>query len=258
MDLSWFYQLFSARQRRRIRNLAKRLGVERRFLRLRRKGLAYLKGTGIEIGAFEHPAPVPRDCHVRYIDVITPDQAAVLFPEIDTSQLIPPDFVVDIDREGLQLFGAETQDFVIACHVIEHVANPGRFVAELTRVLRAGGFLVIAAPDKNFTFDRARPLTSIESLYEYYIHGRCETQPEDYREIIDFVHPQLAHATTAEIKRTLEAYHRRREHLSVWTAESFRTFLIAAFTWTESVMQPIYEVYPDRNRYEYFGVWKKS
>ena len=245
--------------RRRLRDIVEKLGYDRDlFARLRRPGLRMLRGGGIEIGAFEHPAPVPRRCRIEYVDVITPAQAKELFPEIDETRLVPVDHLVDIDAGGLGRFDAGSQDFVIACHVIEHVANPGRFVGELLRMLRPGGLLVIAAPDRDYTFDRNRPLTPQKLLERYFRTGRSPIGPEDYREVLTYVCTEQAGQSTEMQQQALEGFFRRREHLSVWTAESFREFLISAYGWNGVRMEPLYEVLPDRNRFEYFGVWKKT
>lgn len=243
--------------RKRLGALLRRLGMGPAFLKLRNEGYALLKGAGVEIGAFEHPAPLPRGCRVRYADVITPAQAAELFPEIDASRLVHPDLVVDLDADGLAALPSESLDFVIACHVIEHVANPGRLVAEMVRVVKVGGHVVIAAPDRDFTFDRRRAETPLAVLEGYFRHGRPPVGPEDYREMIAAVHPELEAAGPEAMQAALAEFHRRREHLSVWTAAGFRTFLIAAFDWCDARMEVRYEVMSDRNRFEYFGVWRR-
>lgn len=245
------------RLKKRLGGLLRRLGWQHKFLSLRKPGYAKLAGEGLEIGAFEHPAKVPRRCRVRYADVITPAQAAELFPEIDARRLVTPDYLLDLDAEGLRPIPSVSLDFVIACHVIEHVANPGRFIGELTRVVRIGGWLVIAAPDRDCTFDRRRALTPLDRLEGFYRQGRAPVGPEDYREMVECVHPELQRAPPEVIAEKLNGFFRRREHLSVWTAPAFREFLLAAFGWNRVEMEPLYEVMPDRNRFEYFGVWKR-
>ncbi len=244
--------------RKKIAGLLRRLGVRPVFLRLRDGGLALLRGEGVEIGAFEHPSKVPRGCRVRYADVLTPEQAAELFPEIDASRLLRPDLLVDLDADGLATIPSGSLDFVIACHVIEHVANPGRLVAEMVRVIKPGGHVVIAAPDRDFTFDRRRAETPIATLEDYFRNGRPPVGPEDYREMISAVHPELLQAGEEAIKAALTSFHRRREHLSVWTAAGFRRFLLEAFRWCDARMEPRHEVMSDRNRFEYFGVWRRT
>lgn len=64
-----------------------------------------------------------------------------------------------------------TYDFVIASHVLEHVANPLRALLEWRRVLRANGALLILVPDKQNTFDRKRPFTSFEHIQVDFAAG---------------------------------------------------------------------------------------
>ncbi|MFA6963002.1 MAG: methyltransferase domain-containing protein [Opitutaceae bacterium] len=235
-----------------------RLGWQQKFLHLRRPGLALLKGEGVEIGAFEHPSLVPHACRVRYADVITPEQAVRQYPEIDASRLVAIDYLLDLDVDGLAQIATGSLDFVIACHVIEHVANPGRLVAEMIRVVKVGGHVVIAAPDRDYTFDRLRKETPLSTLETYFRYGRSPIGPEDYREMIEANHPELRDADPAVVEGALRGLHDRREHLSVWTAAGFREFLLAAFGWCGAVMVPCYEVESDRNHFEYFGVWHRE
>jgi len=52
-------------------------------------------------------------------------------------------------------------DFVLASHVLEHVANPLRALAEWARVLRSDGLLVLVLPHRDATFDHRRPVTPL-------------------------------------------------------------------------------------------------
>jgi SAM-dependent methyltransferase len=254
--LRFLYRLVPTRFRKRLRRLLAPCGWEHRFLRLRRSGLAYLRGEGIEIGAFENPAPLPRGCLTHYVDAITPAQAAALFPEIDAATLVIPDHLIDLNREGLSTFVDSQWEYAIACHVIEHIENPGRLVGELFRVVRPGGLVVIAAPDKRFTFDQDRPETSDAALHRYFIEGRTVTTA-DYADISSYVNTADLQLGGEARLRQLEVYQSRREHLSVWTSAGFRRFWLAALEWNEVSAEPVYEVDGDHNRFEYFGVWRK-
>ncbi len=55
-------------------------------------------------------------------------------------------------------------DFLLASHVIEHVANPLRALGEWARVVRNGGAMVLVLPHKDGTFDHRRPVTTLEHL----------------------------------------------------------------------------------------------
>jgi len=242
--------------RKRIRRFLHTFRRELEFLRKRKLGYVFLKGEGLEIGAFEHSAPLPKRCKTYYVDAISREQAVELFPEIDPGILIAPDYLIDVNQDGLAKFPDDKWDYVIACHVIEHLANPGRFVGELFRVVRPGGYVVIAAPDKRYTFDRTRPQTELGTLYEFFCNGRSVT-PEDYKDISRFVNTADLELGPAEQKARLDCYYQRREHLSVWTSDNFRTFMASALAWNKVQALPVYEVDGEKSRFEYFGVWRK-
>lgn len=58
----------------------------------------------------------------------------------------------------------ESYDFVAACHVLEHVANPLRALAGWKRILKPSGTILLVLPDKAGTFDHRRPYTTFEHL----------------------------------------------------------------------------------------------
>jgi SAM-dependent methyltransferase len=49
-----------------------------------------------------------------------------------------------------------SQDFVVVKHVVEHFQDPIRFFHSSPRVLKPGGILFMALPDRDRTFDRGR------------------------------------------------------------------------------------------------------
>ena len=102
-------------------------------------GYALLHGVGLEIGALHQPAELPDGCSVEYADVTTPQQLGTLFPELDTSAMVPVQHVVDLDHRGLDRLPAGSRDFVIINHVIAYLANPISALEQLFRVLRPGG-----------------------------------------------------------------------------------------------------------------------
>jgi SAM-dependent methyltransferase len=57
-----------------------------------------------------------------------------------------------------------TYDFLLAAHVLEHVANPLRALAEWRRVLAPRGALLVIVPDQRGTFDHLRAPTTFEHV----------------------------------------------------------------------------------------------
>ena len=153
-----------------------------RHLLLNRYSLSflYLKGNGIEIGALHNPLKVPPRAKVRYVDRMTVADLRLQYPELKKKKLVPVDFVAD--GELLESVDDASQDFVIANHFLEHCQNPLLALENMFRVLRAEGILYLALPDKRFTFDRERPLTSLEHLLRDYREGPEWSRPGHFLE----------------------------------------------------------------------------
>ena len=150
-----------------------------------------LQGNGLEIGAFEHPAVLPEVCKVTYCDVISKTEALKLFPEVNKEELDEVDVILDIDKSGLSVFEDNSQDFVIINHVLEHLFDPVFAIRECFRVLKRGGTLVASVPDKRFTFDKNRTVTTDVEIFERIRRIPKIPTPEDYEDLLRNVHPEL-------------------------------------------------------------------
>jgi predicted SAM-dependent methyltransferase len=157
----------------------------------------YLRGEGIEIGALHNPLEVPNFVGVRYVDHLSVDELRKHYPELANEPLVDVD-VVD-DGERLSKIADATQDFVIANHFLEHCEDPLGALGNMMRVLRPGGLLYLAVPDKRYTFDADRPVTSIDHLLRDHREGPESSRREHYEEwarLVDKAEEPEAHATT--------------------------------------------------------------
>ncbi len=76
----------------------------------------------------------------------------------------PPGWQYVTEAADLTPIPAETYDFVLSSHTLEHIANPLRALTEWQRVLRPGGCLALIVPHKDGTFDHRRPVTTLDHL----------------------------------------------------------------------------------------------
>ncbi len=128
-----------------------------------------LSGRGLEIGALHFPANVPTRCEMEYCDAHSKAESVRLFPEIEPHALVEVNHLVNLDEQLLSVVVKPPYDFAIMNHVIEHVANPVLVLQELFAVVKPGGFVIVSAPDKEFTFDKPRQLTTNDHLFEEYM-----------------------------------------------------------------------------------------
>jgi SAM-dependent methyltransferase len=135
--------------------------------RLRRQiASQYLSGQGIEVGALHSPLDIPDDVKVSYVDRMSVDELRKQYPELAGHDLVKVD-IID-DGENLLAIADSSLDFVIANHMIEHCQNPIGTIKQHLRVLKPNGILYMAVPDMRYTFDRDRPVTSLDHLIRDY------------------------------------------------------------------------------------------
>jgi SAM-dependent methyltransferase len=118
----------------------------------------YLNGAGVEIGALDNPMKVPYGAKVLYVDHLNKCSLRKHYPEMKHVDIVDVDVVASVETLD-STFPLESLDFVIANHIIEHLSDPLGALKQFHRVLRVGGILHLAVPDRRATFDRDRPRT---------------------------------------------------------------------------------------------------
>ena len=90
------------------------------------------------------------------------------------------------EASDLQVIPEATYDFILASHVIEHIANPLQALSEWKRTLRNEGILVLLVPDKDGAFDHKRSITTLDHLIEDYEKSTKEDDLTHLPEIFEF------------------------------------------------------------------------
>lgn len=192
----------------------------------------YIRGSGIEIGALNLPLPVAEGVNVRFVDRETEEQLHDQYDELGMADVdfVDPD-VVD-DGEELRHFSDNSEDFVIASHVLEHLENPIKAFKNWLRVVKHGGIVYLALPDMRRCFDVGREITNVEHVIRDYEEG-----PEWSRSMAfqDFGKIYVAHgmdkglvehlhgeARTAREKHEAERLNRKNFsiHFHAWTPDA--------------------------------------
>jgi GT2 family glycosyltransferase/SAM-dependent methyltransferase len=141
---------------------------------------AFVAGEGIEIGPLHFPLRLPPRVSVRYVDRLPVTLLRRHYPELDELPLVEID--IGDDGERLATIGDCSQDFVIANHLLEHTEDPISAIASWLRVLRPGGVIYLAVPDKRHTFDIDRQPTPVEHMIRDYEEGPEGSRREHFED----------------------------------------------------------------------------
>jgi predicted SAM-dependent methyltransferase len=216
-------ELLPPRVARRVRTVHRAVRPDRVVSERMRIAKRYLAGDGIEIGALHNPLPVPKAARVRYVDRLSVPDLRAHYPELEQEPLVAVD-VID-DGERLATIGDATQDFVVANHFLEHTQDPIGTLLSAYRVLRPGGVLYLAVPDKRHTFDSERPLTPVDHLLRDHDEGAEVSRREHFEEwarLVDKVPADEVPRRAAELMEQDYSI-----HFHVWTQRELLELLLA-------------------------------
>ncbi len=187
----------------------------------------FLNGSGVELGPGHHPMPIPfPGVSVRYVDRWQPEENLALFTNIEAGATFPkPDIVANLDVDLLSGLDDESQDFVIASHLLEHLANPLAQLEEIHRVLKPGGVVLVLLPDRRHTFDRKRSATPLEHLIAEYrdrVSIVSDEHMEDYLRKTGVWDPSW---TLEQQREQFELNRQRSIHVHCWAQDEFAPVL---------------------------------
>jgi SAM-dependent methyltransferase len=188
---------------------------------LRRLLARHAIGYGIEVGPGHQPFELPFvGSSVRFVDRWQPEENRELFPELgDLASFPVPDVVANFDTDRLHPIADASQDFVVCSHVIEHLAEPIGFLAEIYRVLRPGGIAIVLLPNRHRTFDRRREPTSLEHLIAEY---QANVTDVDEDHLVEFLSNTIGlPEEPGELAEALELHRNRSIHVHCWDEEEF-------------------------------------
>ena len=184
----------------------------------------FLNGAGVELGPGHHPMPILfPGITVQYVDRWQPEQNLELFTNLEPGATFPkPDIIANLDVDRLSALTDESlKDFVIASHLLEHLADPLAQMREIHRVLKPGGVVLVFLPDRRYTFDRKRSPTSLEHLiadYRDQVTVVSDEHIEDYLRKTDVWNPAL---TPEQQHAEFEVNRRRSIHVHCWSEDEF-------------------------------------
>jgi hypothetical protein len=142
---------------------------------------------------------------------------------------------INLDVDGLGPIADCSLAAVIACHVIEHLANPVAALREFERVLRRQGRLVLVVPDRTVTFDSVRQPTTLAHVLAKFHQGVTQVDDEEIREFCSAIYFQPPMHPTAVREwhnpqrldaERFELHRRRSIHVHCWSPEEFASLIV--------------------------------
>jgi len=178
----------------------------------------FIHGEGIEIGALNRHLPLPNGVNVRYLDKFSNEELKRIYSNLKNTVNVD---IID-DGEKLNKIEDNSQDFIIANHFIEHCQNPILALENMMKKLKGGGILFLAIPDKRYTFDKERPITSYEHLLKDYNHGPEQSKIDHLKEWVKYVIKNDNEKKA--IKNLLKSNY--SIHFHVWTKKEMIDFIL--------------------------------
>jgi len=179
-------------------------------------GKAYCNGVGIEVGPGHFPWDTPQKS--LYVDRCTRAELLPQFPvesrdKIPETDIVADGFKLTVDMAGLV-------DYVVSSHVLEHTPRPAEALDNWASVIKPGGYIVGAVPNKDQSFDLPRPITSWDDLTTGDLTTFKLRQYREWFSLMDRLKGQTLEDTI--VKAAAGDDH---IHFAVWDYPTFEAFL---------------------------------
>jgi SAM-dependent methyltransferase len=215
--------------RRRLRDIALKVGADGQFALREDLARRYLTGKGIEIGAGYWPLRLPPGVGVRYVDYVSRERLVeesagwAAEAHLDPESIPRVDVIDDVER--LSTFADGAEDFVIANHVLEHAEDPIGALRNLLRVVRADGIVFLTLPDARHSWDARRPRTTIEHLLRDHKEGPMWSRRAHYEEWARYIEGVAEDQIAARADEF--AGDQAKHHFHVWDLADFLALIRA-------------------------------
>lgn len=136
------------------------------------KKIDVTQGLGLELGPLYSPIVTKDEGRIFYVDHMSTKDLRKKYEGhgFDTKKIVDVDYVIG-NKTLKQTLKNRKFDYVIASHVIEHLPNMVAWLEEIASVLKPGGILSLAIPDKRYTFDISRKLSQPSEVIGAYVDG---------------------------------------------------------------------------------------
>lgn len=151
------------------------------------RAMVDVSGRGLEIGPSHAPVfPKREGFRVETVDYAPAAELRRKYSELGVE--IEAIEEVDYISDGRPLHEVvpyeHTYDYIFSSHAIEHVTDFVAYIRSCERLLKPGGVIAFAVPDKRYTFDACQPLTTTGRVLEAFARGQSRHSPAA---VFDFI-----------------------------------------------------------------------
>lgn len=136
------------------------------------EGIDIAHGKGLELGPLTSPIISKEEADIYYLDHMSVEDMKVKYKHepVELDKIVPIDYV--LHEKGLRhTVGRQRFDYVLASHVIEHIPNVVGWLEDISHILKPGGMLSLVIPDKRYTFDITRRITTPSEIIGAHVDG---------------------------------------------------------------------------------------
>jgi hypothetical protein len=137
-------------------------------------------GKGLEIGPSHNPLmPKKMGFDVEVLDYLDAEGLKLKYAaaNVDLSAIEKVDYIAD-GRPMTEVIGErQLYDWIVASHVMKHVPDLVAFLIDCEALLKPGGSLVLAVPDKRYCFDILRPVSTVGQVLQAHVDDRKRPWP---------------------------------------------------------------------------------
>lgn len=126
----------------------------------------------LEIGALANPVIAPDAAEVRYLDHMSTAGLHAKYagdPSVDKAAIVEVSYVWNGGAMSAAVADGRRFDLIVASQVFEHFADPVAWLADAHALLKPGGRIFLALPDKRFTFDIDRADTTLSQWVGWHL-----------------------------------------------------------------------------------------
>jgi len=134
-------------------------------------GLDLSVSRGVEIGPLNKPTVRKDEGAILYVDYTDTDSLRAKYeedPTVNTEEIVEIDAVWGAQTLA-ECIGHQRVDYVVSSHVVEHVPDLIAGLEEIESILKPGGSLRLAVPDRRFTFDYLRRESRLCDIVNAYL-----------------------------------------------------------------------------------------